>query len=150
MASGVLLITVMAVSAALTAGQHHAYVAHQRIAGTLAAEELMGRIAAKDYDDLRNANVREEPGTLEDGNGQAFPKGFAGIGRELWITSSLEEVDDVDVNVRGYRVRVRTFDENNTTLADIASFIPEPAGTTNANDGRPSSGSGGLGNDEDD
>src|SRR5262245_1838221 len=60
MATGLLLVVVVAVSTAITAGQQQAYEAHQRIAASLAAEELMGRIAADDYASLLTWNGHTE------------------------------------------------------------------------------------------
>jgi prepilin-type N-terminal cleavage/methylation domain-containing protein len=134
MASGVLLITVLAVSAALTAGQQHAYEAHQRIAGALAAEEMMGRVSSYGFDELRPLHRVEAVGELVDAARQPFPESFAGVGREIWILETMEKIEGLNVQIRGYRVRVRTFDANNITLADIGRFVPEPASATYLDD----------------
>ena len=57
MASGILLVIVVAVTSAITAGQQHAYEAHLRIAASLAAEELLevgGMKAAREQGLLRS------------------------------------------------------------------------------------------------
>ncbi len=127
MACGVLLIMVIAVTSAVTAGQQNAHYAHQRVAGTLAAEEMLGRYESMDYGDLTVGTFTENIGTLRDVNNQPFPESFAEVGRQLRINAAEKQLSDVGVKIRGREIRVRTFDANNNTLADISRFIPEPA-----------------------
>lgn len=130
MAVGILVVIVISVTGAITAGQQHAYEAHQRIAATLAAEELMGRIVASPYADLLTWNgYTEAPGEMTTADGGPFPDTFAGVGRDVEITSTLQVLSNPAVTVRGRSVRVRSQDRDGRVLADLQRFIPEPPST---------------------
>jgi hypothetical protein len=127
MAAGILLMIVFAVTSAITAGQQHAFEAHKRIAGTLAAEELMGRLITEPYADLASWNgYTEAVGAMTDMYGQPMPQSFDAVGRDVTVVLSLEELPDVGVNIRGRTVTVRSFDTEAQTLAELTRFIPEP------------------------
>ena len=127
MAAGILLVVVVAVTSAVTAGQQQALEAKQRIAGTLAAEELMGRLITLAYDTLPGWNGHTEAcGSMTNVAGQPMPESFDGIGRDVQVTTSLKIMEDLDVKVRGRSIRVRAFEYTGRTLADITRFVPEP------------------------
>ena len=127
MASGLLLMVVVAVTSAITAGQQNAYEAHQRIAGALAAEELMGRLAAEDYARLPNWNgYTEAVGTLSDMGGNAMPSTMQMVGRDVRVTTGMQAIAGLDVRVRGTTVTVRAFNKEGRTLASLSRFVPEP------------------------
>jgi prepilin-type N-terminal cleavage/methylation domain-containing protein len=130
MACGILLIIVVAVTSAVTAGQAHAFHAQQRIAGTLAAEEWMGRLEVLDYHALTAMHQVEEPSTMLDAQGGAFPESFRGVGREVWVSSSYVATSSPNVRINGKLIRVRSFDSEDRTLADIRRFLPDPQGDT--------------------
>lgn len=150
MACGVLLVIVVAVTSAVTAGQQHAYEAHQRIAGTLAAEEWMGRLEALDYHALAPMHQIEDLGELMDAHGDPFPASFNGIGREAWVTLTYLEIPSPKIQLNGKTIRVRAFDAENRTLAEISRFKTEPPAETlspeelDAYVGEGGGGSGGL------
>lgn len=128
MAAGILLVIVVAVTSAITAGQQHAQEAQLRIASTLAAEELIGRLSTKSYDELPSWHGHNEPcGTMTDGSGGTFPSTFNGVGRSVTVVQSLESVPGTGVQVLGRTVRVRAFDTLNRTLAELQCFVPQPA-----------------------
>jgi hypothetical protein len=129
MATGVLLVVVVAVTSAITAGQQNAFEAQQRIAGALAAEELMGRISTSTYARLPNWDgFIENAGSLTDMDGQPLPPSMQVVGREAHVTTGMKNITSggLDVRVRGRSVTVRSFDKNNRTLASMATFVPEP------------------------
>jgi Tfp pilus assembly protein PilV len=127
MAAGILLVIVLAVTSAITAGQQNAYEAHQRIAATLAAEELMGRLITEPWDDLSAWNGYTEPvGTMTDIDGQPMPASFKMIGRQAEVTTTLKTISGLGVNVRGRTVDVRAFNAEGRILADLIRFVPEP------------------------
>jgi Tfp pilus assembly protein PilV len=127
MASGILLIIVVAVTSAITAGQQHSYEAHQRIAGTLAAEEMLGRLSTISYADLGSWNgYTEAVGTMRDFDNQALPESFDMVGRQVDVTTTLKSVGGLSVIVKGRTVCVRTFDINGRVLAEVNRFFPEP------------------------
>ena len=126
MACGILLVIVVAVTSAVSAGQQHAYYAHQRIAATLAAEEWMGRLEAMNYRDLASMHEVEAVGTMLDVGGESFPESFQGVGREAWVTPTYLEFENPKVQFNGMTIRVRAFDKADRTLADISCFVPQP------------------------
>ena len=128
MAAGILFAVVVGVTSAVTAGQLHALEARQRIAASLAVEELIGRIINDDYADLPTWNGFNEPaGTLTDSADNPMPETFAAIGREVEVVSRMETITDLGIKVRGRQVVVRAFNGNDRTLARITYFIAEPA-----------------------
>ena len=127
MAAGILFAVVVGVTSAVTAGQQHSFEARQRIAASLAAEELIGRIVIADYDSLPIWNGFSEPaGTMIDGAGNPLPRTFAAIGREVEIITKMESISEVDVALRGRQIIVRSFNENGRILAELGRFVPEP------------------------
>ena len=128
MAAGILLAVVVSVTSAITAGQQHAFEAHQRIAASLAAEELMGRLITIPYEELPNwSGYTEAAGAMTDATGAAMPGTFATIGRDVQVSTSLKTLPEPDVRVRGRTVRVRAFDNAGRILVEFNRFIPEPA-----------------------
>jgi Tfp pilus assembly protein PilV len=127
MASGILLAVVIAVTSAITAGQQNAYEAHQRIAATLATEDLLGRLLVENYANLPTwSGYSEAVGEMTDGSGNPMPSSFDMIGRDVQVTTDLKTVSALAVNVRGRTVRVRAFDADARILAELSRFIPEP------------------------
>ena len=128
MAAGILFAVVVGVTTAVTAGQLHAFEARQRIAASLAAEELIGRIITENYTGLPTWNgFNEQAGTMTDGADNPMPRTFAAIGREVEVITKLEAMTELGVVVRGRHILVRAFNPNGRTLAEITHFIPEPA-----------------------
>jgi prepilin-type N-terminal cleavage/methylation domain-containing protein len=128
MAAGILLVIVVAVTSAITAGQQNAFEAHQRIAATLAAEDLMGRLGTEPWDNLSAWNGYTEPvGTMTDIDGQPMPASFNMVGRQAEVTTTLKTLSGLGVNIRGRTVVIRAFDADGRILASISRFVPEPA-----------------------
>lgn len=126
-ACSILAAVVLSVVAAVSAGQMNAYEAQERIAGTLAAEELLGRLIHEPYADLTSWQGHEEAvGAIVDGEGEPLPGAFASIGRRVTVTTSLESIADLGIRVRGRTVQVTAFDMNDRMLADLRVFVPEP------------------------
>lgn len=127
MATGLLLVVVVAVSSAITAGQQNAYEAHQRIAASLAAEELMGRIAADAYAQMATWNGHtENVGEMTNMQGAALPSSLQMVGRDVHVSTGLKTLSGLDVRVRGATITVRAFNGEGRTLASITRFVPEP------------------------
>src|SRR5262245_42003723 len=108
MAAGILLVVVVSVSSAITAGQQHSSAAHQRIAATLAAEELMGRLTTQPYANLPAWDgYTEAVGAMTDAVGNPMPANFDMIGRNVKVTTSMKNISNLSVDIRGRNVRVR-------------------------------------------
>lgn len=131
MAAGILLVVVMAIMTAVTAGQHHAFQAQQKICGTLAAEELLSRLIRQPYANLGNWNGMIEPvGEMTDGSGASMPANMNQIGREVSVTTTMHVMPGLGVKVLGRTIAVRTFDAQNQTLTMLRAFVPQPAAET--------------------
>ena len=127
MASAILLVAVLAVTTAVTAAQQSAAEAQQRVAASLAAHDLMGRLITTPYDDLADWDgFREEVGTLHDMKGAPAPPCFGGIGRSVTVTSEMHTIDDLGVRVLGSTVCVVVFDAADRALAELCTFVTEP------------------------
>lgn len=127
MANGILLVVVVAVTSAITAGQQNAYEAHQRIAASLAAEEMMGRLITDSYANLPSWNgYTEAVGKMTDVQGKPMPGSFGMVGRDVQVTTGLRTINEVSVTVQGRTVQVRAFNRHNRTLTQLTRFIPEP------------------------
>jgi hypothetical protein len=128
MASGILLVIVVAVTSAITAGQQHAFEAHQRIAASIAAEELMGRMVTLDYDDLSAWNgYTEAAGAMTDMAGDPLPVSFDMVGRDVRVVTTIKNLGSLGVLVQGRTVTVRAFTVEGRVLSSLSRFIPEPA-----------------------
>lgn len=127
MATGLLLVVVVAVTSAISAGQQHSFEAHQRIAGSLAAEELMGRVSADAYSSLLSWNGHtEDVGEMTDMSGAAMSSSLNMVGRDVHVSTGLKTIAGLDVRVRGATITVRSFNGLGRTLATITRFVPEP------------------------
>jgi prepilin-type N-terminal cleavage/methylation domain-containing protein len=128
MAAAILLLIVVAVTSAVTAGQQNALEAHLRIAGALAAEELIGRLMLVPYDELPFWNgYDEKPGEMVDGQSTPLPASFNMVGRKAYVTLTLQTVPGVDVKVLGRTVRVEARDLDNRMIVELHRFVPQPA-----------------------
>ncbi len=127
MAAGVLLGIVVAVTSAVSAGQQNAYEAQRRIAGALAAEELMGRVAVDDYARLPTWNgFTESAGAMLAPGGGALPASMQSVGREVHVISDMKTLSGMDVRVRGQTITVRAFTTDGRTVASMTRFVAEP------------------------
>lgn len=132
-AVAVLLAVVLAVTGAVLAGQQHALDARLRIGGTIAAEDLMGRIALAEYDDLAGWNgLDEAPGTMTDPLGRDYPRSFDPIGRSVTVTTMLDTLGDTGVVVEGRLVRVTAY-AGPMTLVELERFVTAPPANGNGN-----------------
>ena len=129
MACGILLITVMAVTSAITAGQQYAMEAQLKVAASMAADDLMGRLAIAPAQELSSWHgFREDPGAMLTSTGETFPPHFNRIGREITVTADSLYLEDLDVTVSGRRINVRVFDSGGRNLIVLERFLPSGGG----------------------
>jgi len=128
MATGILLITVLAISSAITAGQQHAMEAQMKVSASMAADDIMGRVVHGGHDNLLVWHgFREDPGTMMTSTGHPFPEQFRRIGREVRVVNgamTLSPLDDGTVSVPGWRIVVRVFDAAERDLIVLHHFVP--------------------------
>jgi len=131
-AISILLVAVVAVSSAVTAGQQHAYEAQLRISGTIAAEELMGRLYTVEYDDLiKDWNGFEQsPGQMRTQHGRVYPAAFKHIGRRVAIEESIQSLTELNVHIHGLTIEVEAFDQHDRSLVTLKRFLPQPQHVT--------------------
>lgn len=132
-AAAILLVAVIAVSSAMTAGQHHAYEAQLRISGAIAAEDLMGRLNAVAYSDLVTNwdGFEETPGDTQTQQSEDFPSAFNRIGRRVVIIDGImHTLPGLNVKIHGLTVQVMAFDDRGETLVTLSRFIPQPQHVT--------------------
>ncbi len=137
MASGILLIVVVAVTQAVTAGQANAYEAQQRIAATLAAQELMGRVVAdqQQISPLTWNGHNETVGAMTDFNGAPLSDAFNMIGRRVIASKTQITVSGLNVVIDGVTIVVEAFNADGEILASLEHFIPQPAADSLGNGG---------------
>ena len=131
MSSGILFVVVLAVTSAIVAGQQSSLEARDRIAATLAAEDLAGRLVGVSYDDLDGWDgYTEAIGTMTTTADEDFPASFDTIGRSVAVTADSKNIAALDVDIDGRLVTVEAFDSDGRVLACLERFIPEPAART--------------------
>ena len=113
MAAAILSSSVLAVTWAVTAGQQHAVEAQKRIAATMAAEELMGRIEETEYGSLP-ATWQFHPETVSSHVGDISL---------LVMVSVPFDFTALDVRVEGRDVTIYATDTGGTIL-EMRQFIP--------------------------
>ncbi len=113
MASAILAGAVVTVIYAITAGQQHAYHAKEQIAASLTAEEALGDIIKKPYNQIESSG------------------GFTVVnGLPVLITTTPDSdklLSGVNVRVRGTVVTLKVLTaDGNKTLTEVTHFVPGP------------------------
>jgi hypothetical protein len=63
---------------------------------------------------------------MVDHDGQPLPESFITLGRDVEVTTSLETIPDLGLQIRGRTVQVRAFNADGRVMADLRQFVPEP------------------------
>lgn len=113
MASAILFAGVLAVISALMGGQRQALEAHRQMDAALAAEELMGQVAALDYSMLSFAAGTTSAGPFE---------------AEVTLAAEEHDLPGLGVRIRGTQMHIRIPPSytSDPLLAELTLFIPEP------------------------
>jgi Tfp pilus assembly protein PilV len=132
MASGILLVAVVAVCSAVTAGQHHAFEANSQIAGVMAAEEWLGRLQTVSYSELiTDWNGRTEfPGQMRTIDNRPFPDSFHNVGRTVNVQPATVALNGLGVEIHGMTVAVSATDRTGRTMLTLRRFIAQPSNVT--------------------
>jgi hypothetical protein len=114
MASAILFAGVLAVISAITSGQKKAFEAEQQVIATLAAEELLGKIATETYGDLESNWQGIQPAS-----------GFFAF---VSFTPVNEDLSDLGVIVSGKKTSIKIYPSlsDMRLIVELEHFIPEP------------------------
>ncbi|MGP1310295.1 MAG: type IV pilus modification PilV family protein [Phycisphaerales bacterium] len=127
-ASAILLMSVLALTTAIAAGQSAAIEGQKLLLGSLAVDDLLSELWSEDYDDLSKYDGAEEAvGALATLDGEDYPDTYWMIGRRVEVEDTDIKAEAVGVIVRGKLLRVTVFDEDRD-LVSAELFVPEPAG----------------------
>jgi hypothetical protein len=126
-ASAILLMSVLALTTAIAAGQASAIEGQKLLLGSMAVDDLLSELWAAPYDDLPKYDETSDPvGSITSLDGESYPDSFWMLGRRV-------EVDDLDVKsvetgviVRGRILRVTVFDTDRD-LVSAELFVAQPA-----------------------
>ena len=126
-ATGVLSLIVLAVGAAVTAGQHTTFEGKKAVLAAMAADDLMTELHALGYAGVdAHDGLAQAVGSMASLQGRAYPATYAPLGREAEVDEVIVEEPDTGVVVRGKRLVVRVYDTRRT-IVELESFMSEPA-----------------------
>lgn len=127
MATGVLSLIVLAVGAAVTAGQHTTFEGKKAVLAAMAADDLLTELHALGYGGVdAHDGMVQAVGAMASLQGRAYPPTYGPLGREAEVDVVIVEEPETGVLVRGKRLVVRVFDVRRTVV-ELESFLPEPA-----------------------
>ena len=128
-ATAMLAVAITAIFSALAAGQSHARVAADDLAGSMAAETLMSRIVhdCSTTDPLEWHGHRENPGSMTDDTGRPLSGMTSNLGRRVVVNRIWRRLGD-GPNLEGRLVRIHAFDRMDRDIAILKRWIPLPDG----------------------
>jgi hypothetical protein len=127
-ASAILLMSVLALTSALAAGQAAAIEEQKLLLGSLAVDDLLSELWSEDYDDLLDYDgVVDSVGAMQTLDGEDYPDAFWMIGRRVEVETRDIKVESAGVIVRGRLITVTAFDADRD-LVSAELFVAEPAG----------------------
>lgn len=126
-ASAVLSLIVLAVGAAVTAGQQASFEARNAVLAAMAGDDLLSDLAALDYEDLADFDQFQQPvGTIATLGGRTYPASYGALGRSVVVEQVLLEEPETGARIRGMRLVVHVFDARRI-VSTVETFRPEPA-----------------------
>lgn len=126
-ASAVLSLIVLAVGAAVTAGQQASFDARNAVLAAMAGDDLLADLSAVDYGDLSDFDEFEQPlGAIATLGGRAYPISYSALGRSVLVDELILEEPETGARIRGKRIVVNVFDTRRI-VATVETFRPEPA-----------------------
>jgi hypothetical protein len=128
LASGILLMAVLALTGALAAGQAAAIEGQKLLLASMAVDDLLSELWSENYVNLpKYDGVQEAVGAMATLDGDPYPDTFWMLGRRVEVESRDVLSDTTGVLVRGLTVRVVVFDADRD-LVSAELFIAKPAG----------------------
>jgi hypothetical protein len=126
-ASGILLMSVLALTTAIAAGQASAIEGQKLLLGSMAVDDLLSELWGEPYDNLPNYDETTDPvGSITSLDGEAYPDSFWMLGRRVEVDSLDVKSADTGVIVRGRLLRVTVFDADRD-LVSAELFVAQPA-----------------------
>ena len=127
MATGVLSLIVLAVGAAVSAGQQTTFEGKKAVLAAMAADDLLTELSSLSYAQLAVHNgLVQDMGAMASLQGRAYPMTYAPLGRSVEVRDVVIEESETGVRVRGKEIVVAVFDSRRT-IVTLEAFIPEPA-----------------------
>lgn len=126
-ATGILSMSVLALSSAIAAGQKSSIEGQKALLGAMAISDLMSEVAAVPYADLGSLDGRSEaPGAMRTLDNASYPGPFWMIGRAVSVTDEFVTEPGLQVTIKGKKVVV-TATDGSRDVASAETFFPEPA-----------------------
>lgn len=124
-ATALLAMAVAAVFSAIGSGASHADESAQRIAATIAGEDLLAKTLLKRGSDLDDWNGRQENhGYLTDLSGRLIAKPQQRVSRSVWIEPEVRSLPGFET-IDGRVVRVDTFDKDGQFIGSIMEWVAD-------------------------
>jgi hypothetical protein len=126
-ASGILLMSVLALTTAIAAGQASAIEGQKLLLGSMAVDDLLSELWGETYDDLPKYDDTSDPvGSITSLDGEVYPDSFWMLGRRVEVDSLDIKSVNTGVIVRGRLLRVTVFDADRD-LVSAELFVAQPA-----------------------
>lgn len=126
-ASAVLSLIVLAVGAAVTAGQQASFEARNSVLGAMAGDDLLADLSAIEYAQLGAYDEFTQPvGGIATLAGRPYPNSYDALGRSVTVDEVVLEEPETGARVKGRRIVVTVFDSRRV-VASVETFRPEPA-----------------------
>ena len=123
----ILTATVLAVGSAISASSQQSIEGQKQILAAMAADDLLSELSAIPYGELKTYDGLDQGiGLMQTLGLTPYPDTYWLIGRAVSVVETDIATGDLGVVVRGMLVTVSVYDENRT-LSQIQTFIPEPA-----------------------
>lgn len=127
LASAILLITVLALTSAIAAGQAASLVSQKLFLGAMVIDDLLSELSGVPYDDLPDFDeLVQNPGALETVDGAPYPQAYWPVGRRVEVLDVTIKESASGAIIRGRSVTVFAFDDTGE-LCSATLFIAEPA-----------------------
>lgn len=125
-ATGILSMSVLALSSAVAAGQKSSIEGQKMVLASMAVSDLMSELMTVSYGQIKSHDGRTEtPGQMRTLDGGFYPNTYWMIGRVVSATDQTVTEPGLGVTIRGVKVVVSATDGKRTLLSAEA-FVPEP------------------------
>ncbi|MFG0256342.1 MAG: hypothetical protein ACF8GE_00390 [Phycisphaerales bacterium JB043] len=125
-ASTVLALVVLAVGAAVSAGQSSTVHGTSTILASMVADDLMNELVALPYDQLDTYdNFTQPAGSLASLKGTPYPVAYSAIGRSTEVFEHIVQDAETGARIRGTTIRITVTADQRTAIV-VETFVAEP------------------------